>query len=357
MKKLIAALITAGIASIGFAAPLHAATPPDSCFDFSAGTISIYYSHEANNPANPACTRDVDIPTTIGGTSVTSINDSAFALNQLTSVTIPNSVTSINDSAFAFNQLTSVTIPNSVTSIELGAFALQSQWGGDIGTGENGAPVLYSGDPNDAQAFYDNVWYVQLYTQNPSNPNSLVSGVLSENDYLGGDLNLDGVNDSLGGHIINPASVQLQYVDKANTSVQASQTFTGLLGESYLNNYYATQGPVIPMPADPYSISLAEQQAIDDALAAYYRIGDEVTITPPAIEGYNTPPTQTFVLGAANNNASYVYAELDSGTESGGTLADTGMSHTSILALSLVAVMIGLGSIFQLDRSVRSKKL
>src|SRR5574344_217229 len=54
--------------------------------------------------------------------SVTSIGEYAFASNQLTSVTIPNSVTSIGIGAFAYNQLTSVTIPNSVTSIVPGTF-------------------------------------------------------------------------------------------------------------------------------------------------------------------------------------------------------------------------------------------
>src|SRR5574344_114788 len=55
--------------------------------------------------------------------SVTSIGMSAFSENQLTSVTIPNSVTSIGDFAFSNNQLTSVTIPDSVTSIGNYAFA------------------------------------------------------------------------------------------------------------------------------------------------------------------------------------------------------------------------------------------
>src|SRR5574344_1394241 len=54
--------------------------------------------------------------------SVTSIGEYAFASNQLTSVTIPNSVTSIGNFAFSENQLTSVTIPNSVTSIVPGTF-------------------------------------------------------------------------------------------------------------------------------------------------------------------------------------------------------------------------------------------
>ena len=52
----------------------------------------------------------------------TSIGLRAFQLNNLTSVTIPDSVTSIDFMAFGNNNLTSVTIPNSVTSIGYFAF-------------------------------------------------------------------------------------------------------------------------------------------------------------------------------------------------------------------------------------------
>jgi TolB-like protein len=64
-----------------------------------------------------------NIPSKIGRWPVTSIGKQAFSVNQLTSVTIPNSVTSIGDSAFYDNELTSVTIPNSVTYIGYSAFS------------------------------------------------------------------------------------------------------------------------------------------------------------------------------------------------------------------------------------------
>jgi len=108
-----------------FTTPTNAATPPDSCFAFNAATNTItdYYDTEGNAAGAPACTRDVDIPSSIGGVEVTSIGYGAFSVNQLTSVTIPDSVTSIGDFAFYINQLTSVTIPDSVTSIGESVFS------------------------------------------------------------------------------------------------------------------------------------------------------------------------------------------------------------------------------------------
>ncbi|MFP3091277.1 leucine-rich repeat domain-containing protein [Treponema sp. TIM-1] len=55
--------------------------------------------------------------------SVTRIGDLAFYENKLTSVTIGNSVTTIGDHVFVGNQLTSVVIPDSVTSIGDDAFS------------------------------------------------------------------------------------------------------------------------------------------------------------------------------------------------------------------------------------------
>ena len=71
------------------------------------GNVIMYFGSE----------KDITIPN-----GVTTIQDGAFADNQLTGVTIPNGVTTIGVQAFADNQLTSVTIPNSVTVIGNFAF-------------------------------------------------------------------------------------------------------------------------------------------------------------------------------------------------------------------------------------------
>ncbi len=97
----------------------HAAATSEACFGFNSGTgtITSYYTNEDNNTANPACPKDVEIPSTIGGVSTVNIGASSFSFRQLTSVTIPNSVTNIANMAFRDNQLTSVIVPSGVTAI------------------------------------------------------------------------------------------------------------------------------------------------------------------------------------------------------------------------------------------------
>ena len=97
-----------------------AAPTPDHCF-----TTQVINSDQIEIKGyNTSCGFDVVIPDMIGGKKVTSIGNSAFTSNQLTSVVIPDSVTSIGDFAFQINQLTSVVIPDSVTSIGSYAFSM-----------------------------------------------------------------------------------------------------------------------------------------------------------------------------------------------------------------------------------------
>ncbi|QUH25477.1 leucine-rich repeat protein [Serpentinicella alkaliphila] len=89
----------------------------DFVFDPATGTITDYIGSAT----------DITIPDTIDGVSVAEIGTRAFAYNNLTSVTVPDSVTTIESYAFEGNQITTVMIPNSVTYIGLNAF-----WGNKL---------------------------------------------------------------------------------------------------------------------------------------------------------------------------------------------------------------------------------
>ncbi|MDO6761814.1 leucine-rich repeat protein [Tamlana sp. 2_MG-2023] len=88
-------------------------TPNDNQFSFEDGKILYYNGNQKN----------INIPETINGETVTAIGSYAFSHKDLTGITIPNTVTLIESSAFRDNLLTTITIPNSVTFIGGSAFS------------------------------------------------------------------------------------------------------------------------------------------------------------------------------------------------------------------------------------------
>ena len=81
--------------------------------DFSDGEITDYINTTEKN---------IIIPDNFDGVAVETIGKSAFRLNKLTEVIIPNSVKSIGEFAFYFNQLTQVSIGNSCKFYWRGCF-------------------------------------------------------------------------------------------------------------------------------------------------------------------------------------------------------------------------------------------
>ena len=105
---------------------LDALIPTDkSCFKYNESnneiTITGYYCYEGNDKGLPVI-KDLIIPKSINGKSVTKIGMNAFAERELASVVISNNVTYIGIQAFQKNKLTDVIIPNSVIDIRDGAF-------------------------------------------------------------------------------------------------------------------------------------------------------------------------------------------------------------------------------------------
>jgi hypothetical protein len=103
--------------AVSFAAPSGARALSADGFEYT-----LTGSDATVTGCTSTCPTTLVIPSTLGGYSVTTIGDSAFDGNSLTSVTIPNSVTSIGAYAFLSNALTTVTIGSSVTSIGTSAF-------------------------------------------------------------------------------------------------------------------------------------------------------------------------------------------------------------------------------------------
>ena len=110
-KRILSAAL-ALLLAVSFAAPSGARALSADGFEYtvSDGVATV-------TGCTSTCPTTLVIPATLGGYSVTTIGNSAFRDNALTTVTIGSSVTSIGDYAFYNNALTTVTIGSSVTSI------------------------------------------------------------------------------------------------------------------------------------------------------------------------------------------------------------------------------------------------
>lgn len=351
-------------ASFVFLQPAAAVTPPDSCFAFNSGTGSItdYYDYEANNSANPACPRNVDIPSTIGGVAVTTIGMMAFYDNQLTAVTIPNSVLSLGALAFASNQLSSVVIPDSVTLINSGAFLLNplnsvvigssvssinssAFYGcnltsvtipssvnmiGSIAFSHNSlSSVIMHANPeimpvdvfefngldkstippdieNEAAYYEQHAQLVRMYSDNADFIASHHDTVTTTIEATGDGVYVVRIT---SGYLINPASVTFDYTADG-VNIAAAQTFVGPSVDSYAISNIPTLAP-----ADPFNITTEEWVPVDAFLAnSYFRIGQNVEFSAPAIAGYQalSPITQSLTLASQTNNGVFAYAVVAS---------------------------------------------
>ena len=131
--------------AVSFAAPSGARALSAGGFEYT-----LTGSDATVTGCTSTCPAALVIPSILGGYSVTTIGDSAFEANALTSVTIPNSVTSIGGAAFEANALTSVTFlgnaPTDGVNVFLGNSGLTSVTRSSTATGWgltwSGVPVV-----------------------------------------------------------------------------------------------------------------------------------------------------------------------------------------------------------------------
>ena len=324
-------------------------TPDDVCFWAAGDAIGAYFLKELSiiKSDGVACwARDIAIPSNIGGVEMTSIAGEAFRNKELTSVAIPSSITSVGEYAFFNNNLTSVAIPDSVTSIGLSAFTMNrltsvvlpnglDRIEGSVFSGNQLSEITIPdsvtqiGDgaftsnhldsvtiPSSVQHIADsafiyqrpadnwNYHFARLYTADPSNPQGLEDGIQIDtycDEYNEEDWScLRPRATAKTSHLINPASVTLNYFDQQDNSISTSQTFVG----PGITTYDWSPSPELTINDGGGTISPEERATL---AARFYRLGDEVTFTPELIPGYTTPPPQTVTLSSADNPINFTY--------------------------------------------------
>lgn len=344
-------------------ASLATIVPPESCFSFDSGTNTIlaYYEYEGNNVTNSVCPKNVAIPSTIGGVTVTSIGNAAFRNHHITAVKFPDTITTLSSLAFANNDINSATLPNSIVNIDRYAFMNNKLTTVDIPDsvtrikGESfmnnqlqtvalpdglteidqnafsgnrlneitipagvraidreafayqnpkGGDVraeLSSGDTARIQAAYATMYFTRAYLANTTNSNKLsdvIDNVIDMSDYDADGSKAEYV--SIGGVLINAVPLTINYQDKAGVTVAPSKTLVGKLLDGTELTSYLVKNAVNEKPYDQYNTS---------GVYTYNRVGTTVQVSSIKINGYTSqkPTSATLRLSAGQNTHTFVY--------------------------------------------------
>lgn len=288
--------------------------------------------------------------------SVEEIGDYAFEGNEIESLTLGNSVEYIGDYAFSENKLSELVVPVSVK--EVGSFAfgrnhLQKVWiegnpsldedeGYPSAFAYNGldwssAPQNMSWEESD-QYYEDKGSLVKIYAADQDFINSYDRTQLYVDLYedYGGDCGGVAVSTLAyycddeegepevevylaGGHIVNPASLKVNYVDGAGTVLAESTTIVNSnpeitsYGLSQLIDWSDEMNPVL----DVVKVSL------------FYQIDDNLEVSPLAISGYIAPDEADLILSQAENQHDFVYRKIIKSVSFRDTIVKNFMSMVS----------------------------
>lgn len=213
-----------------------------------------------------------------------SFGDGVLGSLQLTELSLPSTTTHIGEEAFSYSKIQSVYLNGSTPVIDAGAFRYAG----------------VSTDIDDGWSDFDQVHYVQLYTDSESlNPGGYVSTAYSFNN---------------GGYIVNPATYTVNYL--SNNGDALAPSFVSGTGPT-LSDYLVSSNPT-------------------GDFSLYYQAGDNIPLTAPDIDEYITPVAHTLALAAGLNV--YTFAYQTAAANENGVLSDTGSNQTVVLIVSLLAL-------------------
>lgn len=234
-----------------------------------------------------------------------------------------SSLTAIGSLAFFANQLASVTIPNSVTALDPSAFFLNS-------TSYSVTDTVVFGGAVSLEEYYSTLVYTRLYTEDSLNLQGFTDSLIIERD-MGQDFSGDGdLDDSVGGYIVNLASVTASFEDEAGGELAPSETFRGTNLSTYL---------VVDNPANNLDL--------------YFRIGSTQAVTPPPISGFTSPAVRNILLSSDENLMTFVNIAASQGGSSSdnasnnGGLVETGESPASASVFAIVLMTGSLCTLLQ----------
>lgn len=285
--------------------------------------------------------------------SVTSIEFGAFMHNRLSSLTLSSNLAEITELSFAQNRLRQVTIPSSVTYVDPMAFIEQTEmepFQPESDYDDEQVAGLSAGQvPDTLQQYLASIWYVRLYTQDPSNPHSLTDeayvelvdetacdggatadaatntegdvhtygcddidyqaacvdpktaqeGTVAAASSCEGDLTGDGdaddvLNANYGGHLINPAFVVIKSETKSGKELEADRTLTGKTGDTFVEGYMVKDGPALE-PSNPEdeetepfgvgAMAAGEPNTITLS-GSYFKVGQTIQVPASYFPGY-----------------------------------------------------------------------
>lgn len=229
------------------------------------------------------------------------ITESAFrGLSGISHLTLPASLVSLDFGAFGYSQLQSVTLLSTPTIGE-GVFC--------------GSGVGYDAF-NGTYTDFDKIYYLQVYAPTGT---SLTDTLCPPED-----LNGESIEHAMGGYVVNPAQVKVQYKDDADTILSSEPTIVGRLTDGTpLENYLVSENPT-------------------GNLSLYYHLGDTLAFAAPDLDGYITPTARTVVLGSGLNTVNFIYTTLRPTMPNTGILGQSipkkETSLTESFAVTLLAV-------------------